>query len=213
MMGDSEHNIKNGDTLQTSEKVGIVTEITQRLNPALNNVNKTLNSLDVLIQQLNATLASKTQGNLQSVIASLAATSRQLEQLLAAQSAVVGKTIHNVERITDAFARNSGKIDTTLNNLEKTTANLSQADIQGTVESVTATMHELQNTLNAINNQEGSLGLLLKDPKLYNEIRMTNRSLTTLLDDIRVNPRRYVNVSVFGKKARPGPILQHIIYD
>ncbi len=213
VMGNSDRNVKNGDTLQTSEKVGIVTEITQRLNPALNNVNQTLNSLDVLIQQLNATLDSKTQGNLQSVIASLAATSRQLEHLISAQSAVVGKTIHNVEQITDAFARNSGKIDTTLNNLEKTTANLSQADIQGTVESVTATMRELQNTLDAVNNQEGSLGLLLKDPKLYNEIRMTNRSLTTLLDDIRVNPKRYVNVSVFGKKARTGPILQPIIYD
>ncbi|MBL7696686.1 MAG: MCE family protein [Chitinophagaceae bacterium] len=212
-MGDSKTFIGHGDTLQTTQKLGIMTEITNSLNPALNNVNKTLASLDGLIQQLSSTLDPKTQGNLQSIIASLSSTSQQLEKLIAAQSAALGKTITNVETITGAFARNSGKIDTTLANLQKTTGSLADAQIDQTLQSVRSTMAKLEQTLTAVNSKNGTVGMLLNDRQLYNELRMTNRSLTTLLDDIRVNPRRYLSVSVFGKKQKSGPILQPITYD
>jgi phospholipid/cholesterol/gamma-HCH transport system substrate-binding protein len=212
-MGTSNNYIKSGDTLRSTAKMGIMNEITQSLNPAISNINKTLASLDVLIQQLSATLDPKTQGNLQSIIASLTATSRQLERLIAAQSAVLGRTIANVETVTGTFAKNSGKIDSTISNLQKTTSALAEARIVETLQSVTRTMNKLEQTIATINSKNGSLGMLLNDRQLYNELRMTNRSLTTLLDDIRVNPKRYVNVSVFGKKQKSGPILQPITYD
>lgn len=212
-LGNSATYIKHGDTLKTTQKLGIMTEITNSLNPALSNVNKTLASLDVLIQQLSATLDPKTQGNLQSIITSLTSTSHQLERLIAAQSAALGKTISNVESITGTFAKNGGKIDSTLTNLQRTTASLADANIDQTLQSVRSTMGKLDQTLNAVNSKNGSIGMLLNDRQLYNELRMTNRSLTTLLDDIRVNPRRYLSVSVFGKKQKSGPILQPITYD
>lgn len=212
-MGNSTDYVKEGDTLRSTAKLGIITEVTNTLSPALSNINKTLNSLDVLINQLSSVLDNRTQGNLQGIIASLAVTSKQLEKLIAAQSAVVGKTINNVESITATFARNGGKLDTTISNLAKTSDNLAQADIAKTLQSVQSTMNKLEETINTVNSKKGSVGLLLNDRQLYDEIRMTNRSLTTLLDDVRVNPRRYVNVSVFGKKAKSGPIMQPIIYD
>lgn len=212
-MGNNASFIKAGDTLRSTAKLGIMTEITNSLNPALTNINKTLSSLDALLLQLSATLDNRTQQNLQNLIASLAGTSKQLEKLVAAQSEVVGKTITNVEAITGSFAKNSGKLDTTIGNLAKTSDNLAKADIEGTMRSVKGTMDELQRTMASINSKKGSLGLLLNERQLYDELRMTNRSLTTLLDDVRVNPRRYVNVSVFGRKTKTGPILQPIIYD
>jgi phospholipid/cholesterol/gamma-HCH transport system substrate-binding protein len=212
-LGNSTTYIRHGDTLQSSAKLGIMTEITRSLNPAIANINKTLSSLDLLIQQLSATLDPKTQGNLQSIIASLTSTSRQLERLIASQSVVLGKTMNNVEMVTGTFAKNSGKIDSTISNLQATSASLASANIDQTLQSVTRTMNKLEQTINTINSKNGSLGMLLNDRQLYNELRMTNRSLTTLLDDIRVNPRRYVSVSVFGKKQKTGPILQPIIYD
>ncbi len=209
-MGDDSKYVTNGDTLQSSQKLGIMTQVTNSLNPALSNINTTLHSLDVLINQLSATLDNKTQGNLQSTIASLSATSKELEKLISAQSAVMGKTISNVEAITGAFAKNSGKLDTTIGNLTKTSDNLAKADIAQTMSSVTNTVNKLQELMSS---KDGSIGLLLNDRKLYDELRMTNRSLTTLLDDFRVNPKRYVNVSVFGRKNKSGPLLQPIIYD
>lgn len=213
IMGASKEYITNGDTLTSTDKLGIMTEITKSLNPAISNVNKTLESLDQLIKQLSAVLDPNTRGNLQSVIANLASTSHQLDRLLAAQSAAVGKTVNNVEAITGTFARNSGKIDSTLGNLQRTSASLANANIDQALQSVTRTMNKLEQTVNTINSKQGSIGMLLNDRQLYDEIRMTNRSLTTLLDDLRVNPKRYVNISVFGKKQKTGPILQPIIYD
>lgn len=212
-MGNGNDYVHEGDTLQSTAKLGIITEISKSVNPALTKVNKTLASLDMLIQQLSATLDPKTQGNLQSIITSLASSSRQLDQLMRSQSEALGKTVSNVETFTGAFARNSGKIDSTLNNLEKTTSDLAAADLEKTLTSVTRTMNRLEETITTINSKKGTMGLLLNDRQLYDEIRMTNRSLTTLLDDVRVHPRRYVNVSVFGKKPKSGPILQPIIYD
>lgn len=212
-MGSDSDFIKSGDTLQSTAKLGIMTEITQSLNPALTNINKTLASLDLLINQISAILDPNTKGNLQSIIANLSSTSKQLERLMATQSAVLGKTITNVEAITGNFARNGGKIDSTLGNLQKTTASLANANIDQTLHSVTRTMNKLEQTINAVNSKQGSIGMLLNDRQLYDELRMTNRSLTTLLNDIRVNPKRYVSVSVFGKKQKSGPITQPIIYD
>ena len=115
--------------------------------------------------------------------------------------------------VTGTFAKNSGKIDSTIGNLERTTSSLANARIDETMQSLRSTMAKLDQTITTINSKNGSLGMLLNDRQLYNELRMTNRSLTTLLDDIRVNPKRYVSVSVFGKKQKSGPIMQPIIYD
>lgn len=213
MMGSNGSYIKNGDTLSSTAKVGMVTEITKSLNPALNNVNKTLASLDVLINQLSAILDPKTKGNLQSIITHLTSTSSQLEKLLASQSAVLGKTFTNLETVTGTFAKNSSKIDSVIGNLQRTTNNLANANIDQTLQSVSRTMNKLEQTINTVNSKNGSIGLLLNDRQLYDELRMTNRSLTTLLDDLRVNPKRYVSISVFGKKQKTVPILQPIIND
>lgn len=213
LLGDDPVYIQPGDTLRTVEKEGIMSQITQSLNPALANINKTLNSLDDLIQQLNATLDTNTQENLQRLVASLSGTSRELEKLIRSQSASLGKTVSHVEAITGAVAGNKERIENTLANLEQTTANLSKADIQETMQSVSRTMKQLEKTVAALNSKEGSLGMLLHDRQLYEEIRMTNRSLTMLLDDLRIHPRRYVNISVFGRKDRTGPILQPAYYD
>ena len=213
VMGSNTAYIKNGDTLQSTAKMGIMTQVTNSLNPALTNINKTLNSLDGLIQQLRATLDPKTQNNLQTIIYTLTRTSAELDKMVRTQSEVLGKTLNNVQKITGTIANNSGKIDTTLGNLERTTSGLANAHIEETLRTVSRTMNNLEATISSLNSKKGTVGMLLNDRQLYDELRMTNRSLTTLLDDVRVNPKRYVNISVFGKKQKSGPILEPIIYD
>jgi phospholipid/cholesterol/gamma-HCH transport system substrate-binding protein len=147
------------------------------------------------------------------VIASLSSTTKALDKMINAESQVLGKTLSNVEAVTGTLARNSGTIDTTLKSLQRTTSALADAHIEETLRSVTKTMNRLDETIATINSKKGSIGMLLNDRQLYDELRMTNRSLTTLLDDVRMNPKRYVSISVFGKKTKSGPILQPVIYD
>ncbi|HMJ47311.1 MAG TPA: hypothetical protein VK498_08275, partial [Ferruginibacter sp.] len=82
-----------------------------------------------------------------------------------------------------------------------------QLDLQKTLTTLDATINDLKSTVSKFNNNSGSLGLLLNDTKLYNNLASTGNKLNLLIDDIRVNPKRYVNISVFGKKQSSSPLM------
>ncbi|HUR10129.1 MAG TPA: MlaD family protein [Flavitalea sp.] len=210
VLGDERTYVQNGDTLHSTVKTGIMAEITKSINPAINNVNKTLSSLDMLIKQLSDILDPNTRNNLQGIIVNLTNSSKSLERMINAQNGVLARSLANVESITGNLSKNNERISNTLANLEKTTSALSNANFQEVLTSMKNTMNKLEATVEKISSTKGSLGALLNDRQLYDEIRLTNRSLTTLLDDVRVNPKRYVNISVFGKKDKKGPLMNPI---
>jgi phospholipid/cholesterol/gamma-HCH transport system substrate-binding protein len=113
----------------------------------------------------------------------------------------------HLDSFTNNLANNNQRITGTLDNLEKTTAKLSNAKIDETLQSAQAAMNSLKDALNKVNNPNGSVGLLLNDKKLYQNLESTTRSLNTLLDDLRLHPKRYVNISVFGSKDKKGPLM------
>lgn len=204
--------IKDGDTIQTAKTLGLADKLQSSLDPTLASVNKTLSSLDLVLQNLNSTLDPNTKNNLQTIIANLTKSSESLDKMLNAQSGILAKTLANTESITGNFAKNNDKINATVDNLEKATGKLANAKIDEAIASLQGTLGKLDNAMDKLNSSQSSLGSLLNDRKLYDEIIQTNRSLTTLLDDLRVHPKRYVNISVFGKKDKSGP-LSTPIYD
>lgn len=205
-LGSTPEAVKTGDTLRTERSLGLVDKFQDKLDPAIANINKTVSSLDELIQKFNTILDPNTRNNLQSIVANLATSTKSLERMMDAQSGMLAKSLGNVQSITATFAKNSGKIDSTFSNLEKTSGKLANVNFEGAVQSLKNNMDKLENILGKMETKDGSLGALLNDRQLYDEIRKTNRSLNTLLDDFRVNPKRYVNISVFGKKDKKGPL-------
>jgi phospholipid/cholesterol/gamma-HCH transport system substrate-binding protein len=206
-LGNGQNFVKNGDTIRTDRTLGMMDKFESKLDPAIANMNKTISSLDELIQKFNTILDPNTRGNLQSIIANLAASTKSLERHLDPQSGRLARSLDNVEKITATFARNTGKIDSTFNNLEKATGKFASADLEGAIKSLKNNMDKLEQVIAKMQTKDGTLGALLNDRQLYDEIRKTNRSLNTLLDDFRVNPKRYVNISVFGKKDKKGPLM------
>lgn len=211
-LGNSTDYIQDGDTLQTAKTLGLADKLQSSLDPTLASVNKTLASLDLVLQNLNSTLDPHTKNNLQSIIANLTNSSKSLEKLLDAQTGMLAKTLANAESVTGNFAKNNEKINTTVDNLEKATSKLANAKFDEAISSLQGTLTKLESAVDKVNSNQSSLGALLNDRKLYDQILQTNRSLTTLLDDLRMHPKRYVNISVFGKKDKKGPLLSPI-YD
>ncbi len=212
ILGNSPNLAKNGDTLEILENVGVVEKLNKELTPTVNNVNKALLALEELIQKTSGIVDESTQKNLRNIVANLQESTAAINQMTHAQNGIIAKTLRNIEGVTANLDANNEQISNTLGNLEKASAQLAESDIKELISSVESTMNKLNQTLEQINSKEGTMGLLLNDPKLYEEIRQTNRSLTTLLDDLRTNPKRYVNISVFGKKDKSGP-LSSPIYD
>lgn len=205
-LGNGADYLKEGDTIRTERSLALTDRLQKSIDPAISNINKTLLSLDDVLQKLNTILDPNTRNNLQGIIGNLATSTRSLEQLLNTETGMLAKSINNMHIITANFARNGPKIDSTLSNLQIATDKLSKAKIAEAIESLQRTMSRLEAGIAKIDSKEGTVGLLLNDRKLYDEVRLTNRSLTILLDDLRMNPKRYINISLFGQKDKKGPL-------
>jgi phospholipid/cholesterol/gamma-HCH transport system substrate-binding protein len=212
VLGDSRTYVKDGDTLATKENISVMGEFTKSVNPAINNANQALVQLQMLIKRLNDIVDPRTQTNIQGIVASLNSTANSLDRLMNERNGVLARSLNNVESITGNLAKNNDKINNTLTNLDKASENFANLKLEEAIQSLKNTMAKLENSVEKIDSKEGTLGLLLNDTKLYDQLLLTNRSLTTLLDDLRVNPKRYVNISVFGRKDKKGP-LQAPLYD
>lgn len=213
-LGDSTKTLSNGDFISTKVSDGLLTEAMKSINPVLYEVQGAVKALDSVLVTLNSVVDPAAKNNIRSTLenlnrtsANLTVSTASLNTLLNTQTGALAKTLDNVSSFTGNLAQNNEKVNGLLNNLEKTTAKFSALDIEKTLTNLNGTITELKGTIAKAGSKDGSLGLLLNDTKLYNNLTATTNKLNLLLDDLRTHPKRYVNVSVFGKKDKTGPLL------
>ncbi|MEO5996683.1 MAG: MlaD family protein [Chitinophagaceae bacterium] len=212
VLGNSETLTKNGDTLNTQVTSGLIDDVKASLNPALNNINGTLKSLDSVIEVIGTIFDPTIGFNIQKIVANLAASSISLQSLLNAQTGMLGKTLTNMNSITGNLAEQSIVINRTLSNLDTATGKFASLKLDETLATLNKTVNELHTVVSKAGSTDGSIGLLLNDKKLYQNLENTSRSLNILLDDLRVHPKRYVSISIFGKKEK-GNYLTNTLID
>ncbi len=202
--GDATDYLKDGDTIATKQVMGLVSQIQDNINPIVAKLSGTLESLDSLVEVVGSLFDPKTKNNFSSIFTHIAASSASLEAMLNMQTGALAHSLKNLDTFTHSLANNTPQINKTMDNMQKVSTQLANAKIEETVATLQSTMNELKTTLAKVNSNNGSLGLLLNDKKLYQNLESTSRSLNILLDDFRVHPKRYVNISVFGKKDKNG---------
>src|SRR5689334_2464418 len=143
-LGNGNDLLKEGDTIRTERALGLTDKLQKSIDPAINNINKTLVSLDDVLQKLNTILDPNTRNNLQGIVANLATSSASLQKLLNNETGMLAKTIGNLNTITTNFARNGPKIDSTFSNLQTATDKLAKARIDDALQSMTRTMSKLE---------------------------------------------------------------------
>jgi phospholipid/cholesterol/gamma-HCH transport system substrate-binding protein len=197
----------DGDTLKTKKQSTLLTQVQASVNPIIVQLGGTLTSLDSLIEVIGSMFDPRLKSNFSSIVANLASSSVELQKMLNTEKGYLATSLRNVSEFTGNLDKNNDHITHTMENLDKTSASLASAKIPEAVESIQATMTELKGVIGKVNSTDGSLGLLINDRHLYQNLESTTRSLNTLLDDLRVHPKRYVNISVFGKKDKSGPLM------
>ena len=197
----------DGDTLKTKKQSNLLTQVQASVSPIIVQLGGTLTSLDSLIEVVGSLFDPKLKNNFSSIVANLASSSAELQRMLNTEKGYLATSLKNVSDFTGNLDKNNDHITHTLDNLDKTSASLASAKIPEAVQSIQATMTELKGVVGKLNSTDGSLGLLINDRHLYQNLEGTTRSLNTLLDDLRVHPKRYVNISVFGKKDKTGPLM------
>lgn len=218
--GDANAYLQKGDTISTRLDKGILGNIQNQLAPTLVRVNETLDSLKITVGAISSVFDPRTKNNLQDLIANLTISSAQLQQLLNAQTGILAKTLGNLNSVSENLAKNNDAITGSIRNVEVTTSKLANANIEGTMSALQATVTELKNTIANLNSKNGSLGLLMNDRQLYDKLngvadRLNKAALSAeiTLDDLRIHPKRYVNISVFGNKKAGEPLTSPAIKD
>ena len=209
--GNATQFVQDGDTLLSRNKPGLLDEVSSSLNPALKSLDGTLQSMDSLIQVAGTYFDPATKNNFHKIFANLSAASTALNSLIASQNSSLNKTLAHVNSITGNLDSNKSKINNTLSNLETTSNKLADLKLEETISNLNKTVEGLNGMLAKANNKDGTIGLLLNDKKLYSNLENTSRSLNILLDDLRVHPKRYISISVFGKKDKSTPLAAPLL--
>ena len=196
--------IQSGDTIQSVIKKDLFGTAGDAIDPLMLKISNTLQNLDTVLNgvaiALNKNNPQSTIGLLNTSLASISGITQSLEATL--KSGSLDKSLKNVESITSNIEKNNANIDRLLNNVATFTDNLKETDIKQTIDNAKIAIGELQLILAEINKGEGTIGKLVKDKKMYENLEAATSNLDKLLVDVKANPYRYVNVSIFGGQKR-----------
>lgn len=204
--GDSKQMLEDGDTIQTRLETGILGDVKAQLDPTISSVRMILDSLKKTLGAVNSTLDAPTRENLRQTVANLNESSASLKQLLNQEQGLLVNTLQNIETLSSRLKDNTGELTATIKNTRKFSEQLASLELKSTSDSLSVLINELKTMASSLNRGEGTMGALLKDRKIYDQLNQTILSAEILLDDLRAHPKRYVNVSVFGKKDKSGPL-------
>ncbi len=204
--GNSTKYLKLGDTLKTRTENGILGDMKAQLNPTLSKVRDVLDSLKGTLSGVNQIFSTENKGNLMQTMANLNRASKALDGLLDNETGPLAKTLNNASEITTELKKNTDNINSTISNAKLASEKLAALQLQPTIDSLNVMISQMKATAAKIVNNEGTLGALINDKTLYNKLNDAILSAEILMDDLRTNPKRYVNLSIFGKKDKYGPI-------
>lgn len=184
---DNAGNAKKGDYLKGTVKAGLSELVNQRLTPLQEKIEKAIVSADTLLTNINSVLDDKTKAHLKNSIAELnntitsfKITSTSLNKLVTSNQDKLNSTLSNVESISG--------------NLTEITDSIAKADLAKTIKDLQSTILNFDKVLTSIDNGEGSIGKLMKEEGLYNNLEGATKELEELLKDIKLHPKRYFRI-------------------
>lgn len=185
---------KPGDVLESEIQVGLITSLSKNFSGLSTDLNATLKSTDTLLTNINKIVIDESDAGLKRTIAELNATLKAYKNLANTLNGVVSENDKNIAAILDSFK-------TASNDLAAMTSELKEANVGNTVESLNETLSNINSLLAGLNNGEGSMGKLLKDEALYQNLEGATKEMEALLKDIKLHPKRYFRV--LSKKEIP----------
>lgn len=196
--GDVSVAAKNGDTLTGNVESGL----TEQIKPLKNKAEGLVTSLDSLSFALTQVLNDNSRSSLNKTFSNLEHISAGLDQLINDNNSRLRSFINNADGVAGNLRKNNDNISGILENVNSLSDSLSKLQLNATIERLNKTVTELNSVLVKIDNGQGSLGKLVNNDSLYINLNNASANLDKLLIDLKANPRRYVHISVFGRKDK-----------
>ncbi len=203
-LGDSEETINNGDTLNTSIEASLMAEVNAQVQPIKIKAEKLLGSIDSLVVAFQTVFNEDARDNLAAsfnnikyTFSNLENTTANIDSLVVEERSNISSILENVDSLTYSLSQNRQQISNIISNFEIVSDSLAKTDIPGTLRRADKAIEELNIILAAINEGQGTVGMLMHNDTLYMELNRSAEELNLLLKDIRENPKRYVKFSLF----------------
>ena len=204
---------KPGATLEGRLAVDMMSQVKSYADPISQKVQAMMSSIDKMVTSLTAfwdtTATSEIEQSMKQVkiaIERIGNVAEEVQLLVGEEKVKFGRIMTNVESITQNLKKSNEEVTTIIGNTKKITDEMVTADFKGVISSAAQTLKTFNDVLASAQKGEGTLGKLLGDDKLFNELVQTNKDLQELVDDIQMHPERYIHFSVFGAKTKGVPL-------
>ncbi|RYD58220.1 MAG: MCE family protein [Sphingobacteriales bacterium] len=197
--------VEDESVLPSKIEGGLLDNISGEISPLIEDLRHVVLVLDTVMVGVNTMLSDTTRRHLESSVASMDVAMKNFAQLsgkLNRESETMASIMRNANSVTSNLAANNREITSIINNANSFSKQLSNAPLEQTFKDLQATSAQLQGLMNKINSNNGSLGLLVNDKALYNNLNQSLSTLDLLMADIKRHPTRYINVTIFGKKKQ-----------
>jgi phospholipid/cholesterol/gamma-HCH transport system substrate-binding protein len=204
--------VNNGDTLLSQSDDDLKTSVNKQIQPLQRKAEDLISSIDsvmtVVKEVLNANVRQNLISSFESIkntIIALERTTYQVDTLMGTERYAIASIIQKTNSIVANIENNNEKITQAINNFNSISDSLARANLKKTVEETNIALAGVNKIINQINSGQGTAGKLINSDSLYKSLSKSSEDLDKLLKDLRINPERYVHISVFGRKDRNKP--------
>jgi phospholipid/cholesterol/gamma-HCH transport system substrate-binding protein len=204
VMGDSPQLLQDGDTLTSTLESSLKDQLSEQVEPLKRKAIVLINSVDSVMAVIQSIFSENTRQNLASSIENIRITlmnaesvSSNIDTILKSEKGRIGAILAHLESISANLDGNNKKINNIITNFETLSDSLVSSDLSKTVREAGEAINNLKEISNKINRGEGTIGKLFTNDSLYYNLEKSTSSLDKLLEDIRLNPKRYVKLSLF----------------
>jgi phospholipid/cholesterol/gamma-HCH transport system substrate-binding protein len=200
-LGSSKDYAQDGDTLNSNVEKNLM----EAVQPVQKKAELIIGKMDSILTSVNTILnpdfqknVNKSFNSISATLASLEGTSKKVDGLVGTEGKRISAILANAESISANLKNNNEKINSILEHINTITDQVAAANFKQTIDNANKAVADLQGIVSKVNDGKGTLGLLVNDTKMYDNLNNASKNLDNLIIDLKANPKRYVHFSVFG---------------
>jgi phospholipid/cholesterol/gamma-HCH transport system substrate-binding protein len=209
VLGKSGDLAQAGDTLTGDSQMSLTDAVSEQIDPLKRKAEGMIANVDSVLTSLNKLLNDSALGdidasfsNIRATLETFNSTAQRLDGMVATEAQAIHLILENLTSVSQNLVAYNTRITSILSNMDTVSGTLAGQELKQAVTDLSASSAQLRAVMDGLQEGQGSLGALLKNDTLYTNLENASRELDLMLEDLRLNPNRYVHLSLFGKKDR-----------